>query len=76
MPRFLNGFKTVLGTLGLAVVYLSDHSTIVLLPENWRPYIAGASAVLTALGLVHKVEKKAEADKEKERASVVESDAG
>lgn len=76
MPRFLNGFKTALGVLGLAVVALADHSTIVLLPTTWRPYVVGASAILTALGLAHKVEKKVDAEKAKEQANVVMSDAG
>lgn len=54
--RFLNGFKTVVGALGLAVVALND--VVHVLPANWRPYIVGASAVLTALGVIHKAEKK------------------
>lgn len=57
--RFLNGFKTILGGLGLVVVALND--SVHALPDNWRPYIAGASAVLTALGLIHKVEKHTDA---------------
>ena len=54
--KFLNGFKTVLGAVGLAVVALND--VVHVLPENWRAPIAAASAVLTALGVVHKVEKR------------------
>jgi hypothetical protein len=56
--KWLNGLKTALGTVGLAVVALND--VVHVLPEAWRPYIAGASAVLTALGLAHKVEKRRE----------------
>lgn len=54
--KFLDGFKTVLGAVGLVVVALND--SIHLLPETWRPYVAGASVVLTALGVAHKVEKR------------------
>lgn len=54
--RFLNGFKTALGALGLAVYYINDN-LIHLIPEPWPAYVAGASAVLTTLGVVHKVEK-------------------
>jgi hypothetical protein len=55
--RFLNGFKTVLGAAGLAVVALND--VVHVLPASWRPFVAGGAAVLTALGLVHKAEKRA-----------------
>jgi hypothetical protein len=59
--RFLNGLKTALGAVGLAVVALSDAHVLELLPAPWRPFVAGASAVLVALGVVHKVEKAADA---------------
>ena len=59
--RFLNGLKTALGAVGLGLVALSDAHVLELLPGAWRPYIAGASAVLVALGLVHKAEKRADA---------------
>lgn len=55
--RFLNGFKSILGAAGLALVALSDSNVLAVLPESVRPYIAGASAVMLALGLAHKVEK-------------------
>lgn len=61
--KFLNGFKTIIGAVGLAVVALADASVIVLVPEKARPYITGAAAMLTALGLIHKKEK---ADEKKE----------
>lgn len=61
--RFLNGFKTALGVLGLAVTALAEADILVLLPAPWRPYVIGGSVVLTALGVSHKVEKaKAEHD--------------
>jgi hypothetical protein len=56
--RFLNGFKTILGAAGLAIVALSRAEVLVLLPVPVQPYIAGASALLLALGIVHKVEKR------------------
>lgn len=55
--KFLDGFKTALGTLGLALVVLSDATTIQIFPLKWQPYITGAAGLLLALGLVHKVEK-------------------
>lgn len=60
--KFLNGFKSIIGGVGLLVVALNEQSH--LLPETWRPYVAGASALLLALGLVHKAEKKIEAKKD------------
>lgn len=57
--KVLNGFKTLLGAVGLVVVALND--SVHLLPEAWRPYITGAAVVLTALGIAHKVEKRAQA---------------
>ncbi|GMV11575.1 MAG: hypothetical protein AMXMBFR55_33090 [Gemmatimonadota bacterium] len=56
--RFLNGFKTALGGLGLLVTALND--SLHVLPDTWRPYVVGASAVLTALGVIHKAEKRQE----------------
>lgn len=55
--RFLNGVKTLLGLVGLVLVALSDTDVLPLLPRDLQPYITGAAALMTALGLVHKVEK-------------------
>lgn len=55
--RFLDGFKTVIGVVGLFVVALSDASVLPLLPERSRPYVTGAAATFLALGLMHKAEK-------------------
>lgn len=55
--RFLDGFKTALGIIGLVVVGLADAQVLPLLPERSRPYVTGAAAMLTVLGLVHKLEK-------------------
>lgn len=58
--RVLDGAKTVLGIAGLSLVALSQQGVVDVLPVAWRPYIVGGSTVLTALGLVHKVEKRAD----------------
>lgn len=55
--RFLNGFKTALGVAGLVVVALSQANVVTVLPPQWQPYVIGGGAVLTALGIIHKVEK-------------------
>lgn len=56
--KFLNGFKTVIGLIGLGLVAISQSDAMVLIPPPAQPYVAGAAALLTALGLVHKIEKK------------------
>lgn len=56
--KFLNGLKTAIGLIGGAVVALND--VVHVLPAAWRPFVAGGSAVLLALGLAHKAEKAAE----------------
>ena len=60
--KFLNGFKTIIGSVGVLVVALNDQAH--LLPESWRPWVGGASAILLALGVVHKAEKVVEAKRD------------
>lgn len=60
--KFLNGFKTIIGTFGLVIVTIA-HEAPQLIPEKFQAALAGASAVLVALGLVHKLEKTNDAQK-------------
>lgn len=53
--QWLNGYKTYLGLLALVVTTLAEN--LHLVPPAWVPYVQGAAALLTALGLAHKVEK-------------------
>lgn len=55
--KFLNGWKTITGAIGLVVGLVSQREVVVLLPVAWQPYVIGGAAVLTALGVAHKVEK-------------------
>lgn len=58
--RFLDGLKTIVGLLGLALVALNQQGVIDVVPTGWRPYIVGGATVLTTLGVVHKAEKRAD----------------
>lgn len=53
--KFLNGYKTAIGIVALLVATLAEN--VETLPPAWVPYVQGAAALLTVLGLAHKVEK-------------------
>lgn len=58
--KFLNGFKTILGTIGTIVSVLVPSvrpDLITGIGDHVVGIVQGASALLLALGLIHKAEK-------------------
>jgi hypothetical protein len=59
--KFLNGFKTILGSIGLVVSVVLPHvaGTVAQAAPHAISIAQGAFGLLTLLGLIHKAEKKA-----------------
>lgn len=65
--KFLDGLKTLIGVVGTVVTVVLPKvspAVVVAVGDHVFSVAQGVFGVLTLLGVIHKVEKKAEADKE------------
>jgi hypothetical protein len=67
--RKANRWGALLGTAGVVLVVLADARVIVIFPLAWHPYIVGGGLVAGALGLLDRLERRADARRYLDRLS-------